>query len=87
MDYEIGSTVPSHFEPGIVAASYFASLCGCLLTIEMLHRRGTALGNLRSWFETLGCAISMGLVGIWCMHFIGYVCHQTFPTTTVLTLR
>ena len=22
-------------------------------------------------FETLGCAISMGLVGIWCMHFIG----------------
>ncbi|KAK3074721.1 hypothetical protein LTR53_002596 [Teratosphaeriaceae sp. CCFEE 6253] len=67
----VGETVPSHFNPGIVAGSYFASLCGCLLTIELLHRRGTALGNLRSWFETLGCAIAMGLVGIWCMHFIG----------------
>ncbi|KAI7519182.1 hypothetical protein KC331_g20823, partial [Hortaea werneckii] len=62
---------PSHFDAGIVAASYFASLCGCLLTIEMLNRRGTALGNVRSWLETLGCATSMGLVGIWCMHFIG----------------
>jgi len=44
-----GTPVGSHFEPGIVAASYFASLTGCLLTIEMLHRRGTALGNWRSW--------------------------------------
>lgn len=46
-----GLNIPtaSHFDAGIVAASYFASLCGCLLTIEMLHRRGTALGNLRSW--------------------------------------
>ncbi|KAK3654545.1 hypothetical protein LTR56_003191 [Elasticomyces elasticus] len=69
--YVEGEVVPSHFSPGIVAASYFASLCGCLLTIELLHRRGTALGNLRSWLETLGCATSMGLVGIWCMHFIG----------------
>ncbi|KAI6854615.1 hypothetical protein KC323_g8702 [Hortaea werneckii] len=62
---------PSHFNAGIVVASYCASLCGCLLTIEMLHRRGTALNNPQSWLETLGCAISLGLVGIWCMHFIG----------------
>lgn len=70
-EYTRGQTIHSHFNPGIVAASYFASLCGCLLTIELLHRRGTALGNWRSWLETLGCATSMGLVGIWCMHFIG----------------
>ncbi|KAK0901885.1 hypothetical protein LTR57_019945 [Friedmanniomyces endolithicus] len=69
--YGEGDLVLSHFNPGIVAASYLASLCGCLLTIELLHRRGTALGNLRSWLETLGCATAMGLVGIWCMHFIG----------------
>ncbi|WPH02043.1 Hypothetical protein R9X50_00489800 [Acrodontium crateriforme] len=69
--YQPGSLVSSHFNAAIVAASYFASFCGCLLTIEMLHRRGTALGNLRSWLETLACATAMGLVGIWCMHFIG----------------
>ncbi|EME44484.1 hypothetical protein DOTSEDRAFT_88624 [Dothistroma septosporum NZE10] len=69
--YGIGDAIPSSFDPGIVAGSYFASLCGCLLTVEILHRRGTALLNWRSWLETLACAISMGLVGIWCMHFIG----------------
>ncbi|EMC97581.1 hypothetical protein BAUCODRAFT_122015 [Baudoinia panamericana UAMH 10762] len=69
--YPLHTQIESHFNPAIVAASYFASLCGCLLTIEMLNRRGTALGNLRSWLESLGCAISLGLVGIWCMHFIG----------------
>ncbi|KAK5116696.1 hypothetical protein LTR62_007370 [Meristemomyces frigidus] len=69
--YNAGDVVESHFAIGFVAASYLASLCGCVLTIELLHRRGTALGNWRSWFETLGCATSMGLVGIWCMHFIG----------------
>jgi len=47
--YGEGDLVLSQFNPGIVAASYLASLCGCLLTIELLHRRGTALGNLRSW--------------------------------------
>ncbi|KXT07021.1 hypothetical protein AC578_7125 [Pseudocercospora eumusae] len=71
MAYERGSIVPSTFDPGIVAASYFASLTGCLLTIEILHRRGTAFGNFRSWAETVACATSMGLVGIWSMHFIG----------------
>ncbi|KAI5359867.1 Putative MHYT domain-containing protein [Septoria linicola] len=69
--YSAGDSVPSTFDPGIVAASFFASLTGCLLTIEILHRRGTALGNLRSWAETVACATSFGLVGIWCMHFIG----------------
>lgn len=69
--YSTGDSVPSTFDPGIVAASFFASLTGCLLTIEILHRRGTALGNFRSWAETVACATSFGLVGIWCMHFTG----------------
>ena len=44
-----GDVVPSFFNPVIVAGSYFASFSGCLLTIELLHRRGTALGSWRSW--------------------------------------
>ena len=47
--YSIGDAVPSRFEPSIVAASYFASLCGCALTIELLHRRGSGISTLRSW--------------------------------------
>lgn len=46
---QIGDVVPSHFNPSIVTASYFASLCGCLLTVELLHRRGTGVSNWRSW--------------------------------------
>lgn len=44
-----GTILGSTFDHGIVAGSYFASLAGCILTIEILHRRGTALGSLRSW--------------------------------------
>jgi len=47
--YIAGDVVPSHFNPAIVVGSYFASFSGCLLTIELLHRRGTALGSWRSW--------------------------------------
>jgi hypothetical protein len=48
-DLQPGDVVPSFFNPAIVAGSYFASFSGCLLTIELLHRRGTALGSWRSW--------------------------------------
>ncbi|CAK4034166.1 hypothetical protein DOTSEDRAFT_88624 [Lecanosticta acicola] len=66
-----GDTLGARFNYGLVAASYLASLCGCQLTVEILHRRSTALGSWRSWMETISCAVSMGLVGVWCMHFIG----------------
>ena len=33
----INNVVHSHFKIAIVAASFFASLCGCMLTVEMLH--------------------------------------------------
>ncbi|GAB7364874.1 hypothetical protein MBLNU230_g5665t1 [Neophaeotheca triangularis] len=70
-EHPIGDFVPSHFNAGLVATSYIASLVGCFLTVELLNRRGTALSSFRSWAETLACATSMGLIGIWCMHFIG----------------
>jgi len=49
MVYAVGDTVPSHFDPAIVFGSYIASLVGCELTVELLHRRGTGLHNVRSW--------------------------------------
>lgn len=52
--YAVGTVVPSRFDGGLVAASYFASLCGCLVTIEILHRRGTALKSWRSWYVETG---------------------------------
>ncbi|PNS14019.1 hypothetical protein CAC42_6532 [Sphaceloma murrayae] len=69
-NYVAGDIVPWHFSPGLVVASFFASLIGTILTVELLHRK--RLGkNWMSRFQLLLCAISMGLIGIWCMHFIG----------------
>jgi NO-binding membrane sensor protein with MHYT domain len=81
--------VKSRFDWGVVAASCIASLCGCYLAVELLHRRSTGVRSKRSWLvfaqhglfdshtncitrvETVTCAICLGLIGIWCMHFIG----------------
>jgi len=38
-DYKVGDIVPWHFSPGIVVASFFASLIGTTLTVELLHRK------------------------------------------------
>ncbi|KAK4954037.1 hypothetical protein LTR66_013619 [Elasticomyces elasticus] len=68
--YQLGDVIPFHFIWYIVFASYFASLIGTTLTVELLHRRRTGSG----WFSQIQlglCAIAMGLIGIWCMHFIG----------------
>ncbi|KAJ9624410.1 hypothetical protein H2203_005282 [Taxawa tesnikishii (nom. ined.)] len=68
--YYPGSVVPWHFTTGTIVASFFASLAGTLLTVELLHRKRTG----KTWasrMQLLSCALSMGLVGIWCMHFIG----------------
>lgn len=37
--YLPGDIVPWHFMPGIIVASFFASLTGTLLTVELLHRK------------------------------------------------
>ncbi|KEQ87756.1 hypothetical protein M438DRAFT_312624 [Aureobasidium pullulans EXF-150] len=68
--YATGDTVPWHFIPSIIVASFFASLSGTLLTVELLQRK--RLGkSLMSRVHLFACSVSMGLIGIWCMHFIG----------------
>ena len=68
--YAVGDIVPWHFVPGIVVASFFASLVGTFLCVEVLHRK--RLGkHFVARLQLLSCAIAMGLIGIWCMHFIG----------------
>jgi hypothetical protein len=37
--YAPGDMVPWHFMPSIIVASFFASLSGTLLTIELLQRK------------------------------------------------
>ncbi|KAI5239399.1 hypothetical protein E4T43_06724 [Aureobasidium subglaciale] len=68
--YVPGDMVRWHFMPGFIVASFFASLSGTLLTIELLQRK--RLGkSLMSRVHLFACSLSMGLIGIWCMHFIG----------------
>lgn len=68
--YQVGDIIPWHFSPGLVVASFFASLVGTTLTVELLHRK--KLGkSWKSRLQLLSCAGAMGLIGIWCMHFIG----------------
>lgn len=49
LKYHLEEVIPSHFDPGIVAGSYFASLCGCYLAVELLHRRETGLKTWKGW--------------------------------------
>lgn len=37
--YQPGQIVSWRFVPGIIVASFFASLTGTLLTVELLHRK------------------------------------------------
>ncbi|KAI5199519.1 hypothetical protein E4T38_06957 [Aureobasidium subglaciale] len=84
--YVPGDMVRWHFMPGFIVASFFASLSGTLLTIELLQRKrlGKSLMSRCAtsllWFlqmltrirvHLFACSLSMGLIGIWCMHFIG----------------
>lgn len=39
VNYAPGEMVPWHFIPSIIVASFFASLSGTLLTIELLQRK------------------------------------------------
>ncbi|KAI9664581.1 MAG: hypothetical protein M1821_006027 [Bathelium mastoideum] len=69
--YELGDVVPFHLIPWIVVLSFVASLIGTLTTVELLHRRITTGKRWLSMLQLFACSISMGLVGIWCMHFVG----------------
>ncbi|OJJ50874.1 hypothetical protein ASPZODRAFT_57117 [Penicilliopsis zonata CBS 506.65] len=56
--------------PGYIVLSYVVSLMGCATTLELLHRR-TSRAGLYNWYLLLTSSITMGGIGIWCMHFIG----------------
>ncbi|KAK7555760.1 hypothetical protein IWX49DRAFT_82257 [Phyllosticta citricarpa] len=68
--YHIGQRVPFHCDPGIIVASYLVSFIGAVATVELLHRRKSGQG-WRNWLQLGACSISFGVVGIWCMHFVG----------------
>ncbi|KAH7389585.1 hypothetical protein DE146DRAFT_170606 [Phaeosphaeria sp. MPI-PUGE-AT-0046c] len=68
--YPIGSRPVISFVPYIIFCSYLVSLIGAFTTVELLHRRVSGSG-WRSWIQVAGCAVSFGLVAIWCMHFVG----------------
>ncbi|KAH8730220.1 hypothetical protein GQ44DRAFT_645379 [Phaeosphaeriaceae sp. PMI808] len=68
--YPIGSKPRISFTPYLIFCSYLVSLIGAFTTVELLHRRVSGNG-WRSWVQIGGCAISFGLVAIWCMHFVG----------------
>lgn len=68
--YPLGSKPGIHYLPYLVFISYIVSLIGAFTTVELLHRRVSGNG-WRSWVQLLACAVSFGLVAIWCMHFVG----------------
>ncbi|KAL5120503.1 hypothetical protein ACEQ8H_001521 [Pleosporales sp. CAS-2024a] len=68
--YPVGSLPAISFVPYIIFCSYLVSLIGAFTTVELLHRRVSGSG-WRSWVQVGGCAVSFGLVAIWCMHFVG----------------
>ncbi|KAF1833361.1 hypothetical protein BDW02DRAFT_383881 [Decorospora gaudefroyi] len=68
--YPIGSRPTISFVPYIIFCSFLVSLIGAFTTVELLHRRVSGTG-WRSWVQIAGCAVSFGLVAIWCMHFVG----------------
>lgn len=62
--------MPYTFTPWIILLSCFVSLLGSATTVELLHRRQTRRG-LTCQLHLALCAVSFGLVAIWCMHFVG----------------
>ncbi|KNG43967.1 mhyt domain-containing signaling protein [Stemphylium lycopersici] len=68
--YPLGSRPTISFVPYLIFCSYLVSLIGAFTTVELLHRRVSGAG-WRSWIQIGGCAVSFGLVAIWCMHFVG----------------
>ncbi|KAF2759618.1 hypothetical protein EJ05DRAFT_536898 [Pseudovirgaria hyperparasitica] len=70
LDDTLDGPVPYHFVWWIIMLSYFVSLVGSVTTVEFLHRRRVGQG-LISQLQLGACAVSFGLVAIWCMHFVG----------------
>ncbi|KAI9045267.1 putative MHYT domain signaling protein [Aspergillus affinis] len=67
---EYAANVGVTYLAGYIFLSYVVSLMGCTTTLELLHRR-TSRAGLYNWYLLLTSSITMGGIGIWCMHFIG----------------
>lgn len=86
------STLPSLLDPtSQVSADAFSPLNYCTAAVHRLVA-GEAGNHVRlalpthllisCRLENIMCATAMGVVGIWCMHFIGYVSRKTAPYST-----
>ena len=71
VQYRIGEYVPWHLEAKIIVASYFASLMGSMLTVELLHHK------------QLGKSIAARLVDP-CLDRICIVTDDLQPATAIL---
>ncbi|KAF7116855.1 hypothetical protein CNMCM5793_005436 [Aspergillus hiratsukae] len=69
-DHPDGLPVAVSYLAGYVFLCYVISTMGCATTLELLHRRTSGAG-LYNWYLLLTSSITMGGIGIWCMHFIG----------------
>ncbi|KAJ5893604.1 hypothetical protein N7495_005295 [Penicillium taxi] len=67
---EDSTPVLVYYLAGYIFLSYVISAMGCVTTLELLHRR-TSRSGFYNWYLLLTSSITMGGIGIWCMHFIG----------------
>jgi len=57
------------YKPEYVVASYIIACVGSGTALQVMKQR-TGFKGLRNWLLLVGGSISLGVVGIWCMHFI-----------------
>ncbi|KAI9769297.1 MAG: hypothetical protein M1839_003774 [Geoglossum umbratile] len=67
--YLVGKILPQSYSVGFVVLSYVVSYVGALTTLELLHRRTSRRGAY-NWYLLVGSSITMGGIGIWCMHYV-----------------
>lgn len=63
------ATIPTHFDPGLVALSVFVAALAGYIALDLVQRSTTAAPRARRTLIGVG-GLTMGL-GIWSMHFIG----------------
>lgn len=82
--YRVGDVVSYHYNPLIVVASCVVALIGSATTVELLHRKRGTRQTWINWYgallrstsnqrrlNQLAIAVALGLVAIWCMHYVG----------------
>lgn len=73
-------TIPTHFDPGLVALSVFVAALAGYIALDLVQRSTTAAPRARRTLIGIG-GLTMGL-GIWSMHFIGMLSlEMAMPTS------